>query len=127
MLPPTHLRAYYLCRFVGFSAVEPPPGRAPAPGGDARPSLHLFDSSEEYVAQCRAVVAQFDAPEERTHQGGHTVPNDAAAVARFGKPRDARTVPRCHLLCLSICAAVPFPVYCMWMLAQTFTAPFDVS
>ena len=76
--------------FVGFSAVEPPPGRAGARGTDARPNLHLFDAAEEYVAQCHAVQAQFASAEEQTHTAGHTVPNDAAAVARFGAFLDAR-------------------------------------
>ena len=34
--------------------------------------------------------AQFATAEVQTHSGGHTVPNDAAAVARFGAFLDAR-------------------------------------
>ena len=55
--------------FVGFSAVEPPPGTAGARGADARPNLHLYDAAEEYVGQCHAVQAQFAAAEVQTHSG----------------------------------------------------------
>ena len=42
------------------------------------------------VGQCHAVQAQFAVAEVQSHGGGHTVPNDAAAVARFGAFLDAR-------------------------------------
>jgi len=76
--------------FVGFSAVEPPPALARARGSDGRPSLHLFDPAEEYVAQCEAVRAGFAAADKHTHAGGHTVPVDPAAIGRFGQFLTAR-------------------------------------
>ena len=53
-------------------------------------TLSLALSLTRYVGQSHAVQAQFATAEVQTHSGGHTVPNDAAAVARFGAFLDAR-------------------------------------
>ena len=67
---------------VFFSSITPPPQRSRKWG---RPSLHVFDESEEYVGQCEEMAAEAAAaaPEATRvvrHSAGHNVPQDAASV-----------------------------------------------
>ena len=67
---------------VFFSTITTPPERTQRWG---RPTLHVFDAAEEYVALCEEMVASAaraapDATGRVAHDAGHNVPQDPASV-----------------------------------------------
>ena len=95
--------------YVGFSAVEPPPGHE-APARASGRTLHVFDPAEDHAAQCLALRARFAAPETCAHAAKHTLPSEPAAITHFRRFLRERLAEIAHAEAAPPPEAVPAPL-----------------